>query len=896
MSESSPIPVVTLSARVTGSPNLRTLVRLAGVTVEQILERILPAVAEWDASSPDYTSLLAATDSLPRRGPRPNAVRICGIDLVRAYVQPANVPCVGDVLVGGVGELAHIIGCTHSNLAVTLASARRGGQQVAFYRGVYYGYDDSIPAGWKPPALLPQARGPVGTTSLGLEPAPMRLYDDAADRAKSERVVAERRAKDAENAAERDKVAGPRKPLVLRRVVPNGLVETPDNLKQFNGEVEKGDPECLSSESRQTAGFETETATVIDIETTEKLPASFASPLPAAPPVIGEELPEGDLRRLHTAFDHLALRAPLAPLAETKPLAKGIAKRVGGARTGRFSTLKAAGWPPIENSHLQSEAADQADATAPFGASDADRNFINTVLDLAVSEDVTKLSAMKRRLRCSSERLEQAVALLVGCGAFWQAEDEASTFSVVADSPLVLDHSLLDGMVLAYIGREPQAPVAIVEACAPYEWPSKIVPLDPATAPGPVVDVVRREMGIPDLSEEQKLQMAADIEAKIAQLKAIPPALGAARVTAPRAFTFPADHGAHFDYATEWWYFSGNVTGKTVSGQDKAFAFHVAFFRNGTTQPDGALSDLMMCHFSLLDVAAGRYLTNEYLCPDVRVNSEPAAELGKLCVWTGEAMAMELNPRTISLTARGIPFFRAKEGKSGVFEIDFRLSDLRGPVVHRGHGVAQKGDEEGEATYYCQHPRHAVAGSIVVDEDRYEVTDGTAWFDHEWGTRFLGADQAGWDWLGLHLDDGTDVCLYALRYADGAYSTTNSGRVIEADGTIHELEWADYELQPLGEWVSPATSARYPAKMKVVFKKPGLRLCGVTLTVTPRAVEQEFVSKTSKRLSYWEGSVKVEGMRLVIDKDDPNSHHFEGVTGLGHMELTGYAEPMGAVL
>jgi predicted secreted hydrolase len=33
-----------------------------------------------------------------------------------------------------------------------------------------------------------------------------------------------------------------------------------------------------------------------------------------------------------------------------------------------------------------------------------------------------------------------------------------------------------------------------------------------------------------------------------------------ARVFAPRTFTFPRDHGAHPEYRTEWWYYTGNLT------------------------------------------------------------------------------------------------------------------------------------------------------------------------------------------------------------------------------------------------------------------------------------------------------------------------------------------------
>ena len=50
---------------------------------------------------------------------------------------------------------------------------------------------------------------------------------------------------------------------------------------------------------------------------------------------------------------------------------------------------------------------------------------------------------------------------------------------------------------------------------------------------------------------------------------------GFARATEPREFVFPADHGSHPEYRTEWWYFTGNLA--TTSGRH--FGFELTFFR-----------------------------------------------------------------------------------------------------------------------------------------------------------------------------------------------------------------------------------------------------------------------------------------------------------------------------
>ena len=49
------------------------------------------------------------------------------------------------------------------------------------------------------------------------------------------------------------------------------------------------------------------------------------------------------------------------------------------------------------------------------------------------------------------------------------------------------------------------------------------------------------------------------------------------QVTGPPELSFPRDHGAHFDYRTEWWY----VTGLVTAADGARFGFQITFFRQG---------------------------------------------------------------------------------------------------------------------------------------------------------------------------------------------------------------------------------------------------------------------------------------------------------------------------
>src|ERR1041385_5447851 len=48
------------------------------------------------------------------------------------------------------------------------------------------------------------------------------------------------------------------------------------------------------------------------------------------------------------------------------------------------------------------------------------------------------------------------------------------------------------------------------------------------------------------------------------------------------------------------------------------------------------------------------------------------------------------------------------------------------------------------------------------------------WMDHEFSTSQLQADQAGWDWISLQMDDGTDWMFYQLRKKDGERDSHSS--------------------------------------------------------------------------------------------------------------------------
>src|SRR5215210_630112 len=47
--------------------------------------------------------------------------------------------------------------------------------------------------------------------------------------------------------------------------------------------------------------------------------------------------------------------------------------------------------------------------------------------------------------------------------------------------------------------------------------------------------------------------------------------------TAGYQYSFPRDHGAHEEYRTEWWYYTGQLTTKN----GRLFGYQLTFFRRG---------------------------------------------------------------------------------------------------------------------------------------------------------------------------------------------------------------------------------------------------------------------------------------------------------------------------
>jgi predicted secreted hydrolase len=336
-------------------------------------------------------------------------------------------------------------------------------------------------------------------------------------------------------------------------------------------------------------------------------------------------------------------------------------------------------------------------------------------------------------------------------------------------------------------------------------------------------------------------------------------------------FEFPRDHFSHPGFQVEWWYYTGNL--KTSAG--RAFGFELTFFRLGA-RDDAAkgtgeatawdIDDVYLAHFTISDVAAGQFHKSE------RLNrSGPGlagADQDQARIWNGNWEVRWLEPRA-RLSRQKL------RAVSEDFSLDLELTPQKPAVVHGENGVSRKSGEPGRASHYISFTRLGAAGTISLSGEPF-AAQGLAWMDHEFSTDSMAADQSGWDWMSIQLDNGEELMLYRMRRKDGSADPASSGTFIDRDGRAVHLKWSDILMEPREPWTSPRTGGRYPLKWRVAV--PRLRL---TLECQARFANQEVVSGRKLSPTYWEGAVEYKGRRAEND-----------VGGVGYLEMTGYDKPI----
>lgn len=360
-----------------------------------------------------------------------------------------------------------------------------------------------------------------------------------------------------------------------------------------------------------------------------------------------------------------------------------------------------------------------------------------------------------------------------------------------------------------------------------------------------------------------------------------------ARVTGPREFVFPQDHGPHPDHRTEWWYITGNLV-----GEDGALlGYQFTLFR-GAISPSPpetgsawGTNQIYLGHVAVTDAETGEHVHAERFARGA--GGLAGARVEPFRVWLegwelASAAYPSWGPASPSAAGTGaVPSDLDPSHPDAIFPLRVRAHDLdlamdlrlepgKGIILQGDRGYSRKGSREGNASYYYSYPRMPTTGTLRVGERSYQVT-GSSWMDREWSTSALEPGQVGWDWFALQLDEGSEVMLYQLRGEDDRPNPLSKGTWVGADGRTRSLRPADWTLEVLDRWASPVDGTLYPSRWRLRVPAEGL-----DIEIVPLMADQEM----NVTFRYWEGAVSFSG----------EGRDGVPLSGRGFVEMTGYAD------
>jgi predicted secreted hydrolase len=339
-----------------------------------------------------------------------------------------------------------------------------------------------------------------------------------------------------------------------------------------------------------------------------------------------------------------------------------------------------------------------------------------------------------------------------------------------------------------------------------------------------------------------------------------------------KIFSFPQDHFSHPEFKTEWWYYSGHLQSQ---GQDKkSYGYQLTFFRTGlkreakNQKSKWAIQDLYFAHLALTDESKMKFEYRE------KVNRGSLGEGGaSVFKKDGKPFRVWLEDWSVELKGPLMQDHLLKAGEKNL-GIELILIPEKNPVIHGQNGISQKAEGEGYASHYYSITHLKTTGKVFLKNKEIPV-EGISWMDHEFGSNQLQKYQAGWDWFSIQLDNRVDLMFYQIRHRDGKTDPYSSATIIFPDGRYQYLPKKEFQIDVLNQWKSPKSGAIYPSGWSV--KVPDHQ---IELMLTPTVKNQELITKESTQVTYWEGSVRVNG-----------KYQGHSIKGMSYVELTGYAKP-----
>ena len=337
---------------------------------------------------------------------------------------------------------------------------------------------------------------------------------------------------------------------------------------------------------------------------------------------------------------------------------------------------------------------------------------------------------------------------------------------------------------------------------------------------------------------------------------------GYAQASADGPLTFPTDHGPHPDYRIEWWYLTANL--EDSAGQPLGLQW--TLFRQALMPPDErpapahwASDQVWMAHLGLSQgethLAAERFARSHSQQPPGQAGVTAFPFHAWIDDWDLQSPGSD-NFERFTL--------RAYSG-DGEERFGYELSlTADGPLVWHGDNGFNAKTVQGQGSRYYSQPYLRIEGSVTLHGEQKAVT-GRGWLDREWSSQLLTAEQTGWDWFSLHLNDGRKLMAYRLRGGGEDGEDYLFTHLMDARGTTQQRGTDGVVLTPLE--IQRVARRDIPTTWQLMLPDAGL-----DLTIEARHPNRWMPTT----VPYWEGDVTVRDTAT------------QEALGVGYLEMTGY--------
>ena len=324
-----------------------------------------------------------------------------------------------------------------------------------------------------------------------------------------------------------------------------------------------------------------------------------------------------------------------------------------------------------------------------------------------------------------------------------------------------------------------------------------------------------------------------------------------------RTLRFPNDHGSHPEFRIEWWY----ITGWVRNRNQRDLGIQITFFRAKPRLQSGNRSafnpeHIIIAHAAVADPAQRRLIHVQRAARAVFGLAGAATDDTK--VWLDDW----------HLTRHGGAYQAHISSPELMLKLAFMPTQ---PLMLQGqNGYSRKGPDADAASHYYSTPQLKVSGMLRSGNAAEPVT-GLAWLDHEWSSSYLPGDAAGWDWIGINLDDGGALMAFRMRSRTSAQPIWSAASLRDASGRSRTFGPGEIHFSVLRSWQSPRTGTQYPVAFRITVGK-------LEILLEPLFEDQENNTRRTTGAVYWEGAVTASNSGRII--------------GRGYLELTGYGQPL----